>query len=321
MLHSKLFKGGLIIFSLFLLSFHLFPLDAEARMGGGRSMGSRGFRSFSAPSSPSSIPTSPSRQYNSSNSSSPFQQRQSGGFLRSMAGGVVGGMLGGMLFRSLGMSGFGGMGGGGIGFFEILLIGLIGYGIWRYIAKKKIENTITPQFNYGREASSNYASQPGAAYTDNPPDRGNEVDNALGQIRSMDPAFEVQKFHDMCMDIFFKVQGAWANRDMTTVRNLFTNEMFGIIQGDAEDLKRNKKINRLDNIAVRTVEITEAWQESGSDFITVRFYANLLDYTIDETSGQVLAGSKTDPVKFVEFWTFTRPVGNNPWQLSALSQG
>ena len=71
---------------------------------------------------------------------------------------------------------------------------------------------------------------------------------------------------------------------------------------------------------MRSVDITEAWQETGSDFITVRVYANLLDYNVDETTGQVVEGSKTEPVKFEEYWTFTRPVGSNPWQLSAIQQ-
>ncbi|KAF0154658.1 MAG: transport protein [Syntrophaceae bacterium] len=51
------------------------------------------------------------------------------------------------------------------------------------------------------------------------------------------------------------------------------------MQGEADDLKKNKRINRLENIAVRAVELSEAWQEAGKDFITVRFLANLLDYT------------------------------------------
>jgi predicted lipid-binding transport protein (Tim44 family) len=101
---------------------------------------------------------------------------------------------------------------------------------------------------------------------------------------------------------------------------MLTDEMYRILQGDADDLKGKKQINRLENIAVRMVDVSEAWQEAGKDFITVRFYANLLDYTTDEMSGAVVAGSKTDPVKFEEFWTFTRPVGNNPWQLSAINQ-
>jgi predicted lipid-binding transport protein (Tim44 family) len=66
--------------------------------------------------------------------------------------------------------------------------------------------------------------------------------------------------------------------------------------------------------------MVEAWQEPGQDFITVRFYANLLDFVEDEATGQVVSGSKTDPVKFEEYWTFTRPVGSNPWKLSAIQQ-
>jgi predicted lipid-binding transport protein (Tim44 family) len=122
------------------------------------------------------------------------------------------------------------------------------------------------------------------------------------------------------MDHFFKIQGAWANRDMSGVNNLLIEEMSGIIQGDAEKLKSERKMNRLENIAVRSVEMLEAWQESGRDYITVRFYANLLDYTVDESTGQVVSGSKTEPVKFEEYWTFTRPVGNNSWKLSAINQ-
>lgn len=320
MLFKKFISCGLIIIGLFLLSLQFVAIDADARMGGGRSRGSSGFRSFSAPrspySSPYSSPASPSRS-----PASPFQQRQGGGFLRGMAGGIVGGMLGGMLFRSLGMSGFGGMGGGGgIGIFEILLIGLIGYGIWRYMANRKREATDPAAFNYNRDAAPNYSPQPHAYSSEYQPGQETDVETALGQIRRMDPTFDEQNFKDACMDIFFKVQGAWANRDMTTVRHFFTAEMYGIIQGDAEDLKRRKQINRLDNIAVRSTDITAARQEAGNDFIAVRLYANLLDYTLDETTGQVLSGSKTEPVKFVEFWTFTRPVGNNPWQLTAIAQ-
>jgi predicted lipid-binding transport protein (Tim44 family) len=122
------------------------------------------------------------------------------------------------------------------------------------------------------------------------------------------------------MDAFFKIQGAWANREMSSVRDLLTDEMYRNLQEDAEKLKREKKFNKLDNIAVRSTDIAEAWQELGKDYITVRFYANLLDYTVDERTGQVVGGSKTDPVKFEEYWTFTRPVGPHPWQLSAITQ-
>jgi len=255
----------------------------------------------------------------------PLMSPQGGGFMRSLAGGIVGGMIGGMLFRSLGFGGGGGgggeggMGGSGIGLFEIALLGLILYGIWWYIKKRRREAEAPAGAAYYQDAS---AGSQGPAYVPSygQQAQGSDIDTGLGHIRQMDPAFDEQRFKDQCMDNFFTVQGAWANRDLSTIRNLLTDEMYRILQGDADELKKKKQINRLDNIAVRSVEPSEVWQEAGNDFITVRFHANLLDYTVDETTGEVVSGSKIDPVKFEEFWTFTRPVGNNPWQLSAINQ-
>jgi len=100
-----------------------------------------------------------------------------------------------------------------------------------------------------------------------------------------------------------------------------TPEMSATLQKDCDRLRGQGRINRLENIAVRSVTVTEAWQESGQDYVTVQFQASLLDYTLDERSGQVVEGSRAEPVKFEEFWTFVRPVGPNAWRLSAIQQG
>lgn len=324
MFSRKWIRYGLMVFSLFFFLTYVLELDAFARVGGGRTSGSRGTRTYSAPRSPSPMPTTPSgpSRQASPAPSAPMTSPQGGGFLRSVAGGLVGGMIGGMLFRSLGFgSGAAGAGGGGIGLFDIILIGLILYGIWWFIKKKRQTAEAPSGPTYYREAPvPEPRPAPSYAPSSGQQTAGGDVESGLGYVRQMDASFDAQRFTDLCMDSFFKVQGAWANRDMSAVRGLLTDEMYGILQRDAEDLKRSGKINRLDNIAVRTTDITEVWQESGRDFITVRFLANLLDYTVEESSGQVVSGSKTEPVKFEEYWTFARPVGGNPWQLSAINQ-
>ena len=45
-----------------------------------------------------------------------------------------------------------------------------------------------------------------------------------------------------------------------------------------------------------------------------------MDFTVDETTGTVVAGSDTTPVKFEEYWTWVRPVGSNAWRLTAINQ-
>lgn len=145
-------------------------------------------------------------------------------------------------------------------------------------------------------------------------------DNGLNHIRQTDPAFDENGFNDMAMDVFFRIQGAWMNRDLSPVSGLLTDEVRGIFHQDLDRLLRERRTNRLENVAVRRVEIRDAWQEAGQEYITVLIYANLLDYTTDDASGEVVSGSRSEPVKFEEYWTFTRPVGGTPWRLSAIAQ-
>jgi len=281
--------------------------DADARAGGGRSFGSSGSRSSAAPS----------RSYSGASKGAPSQQPgqapaqpAGGGFLRSMGGGILGGLLGGMLFSSLGFGGAGGgFGGSGIGLFEIILLGGIAYLIYSMVIRKR------------RDAGLAYGTQQSQQGTY--PDQGGYpalADNGLDQFRRMDPSFDENRFKETVMDIFFKVQGCWTNRNLSAGNSLLTDEMKGIFQEDIDKLIKDKKSNRLDNIAVRKVEIVEAWQESGQDYVKALFTANLLDYTIDDSTGDVVAGSKTDPVKFEECWTVARTIGSNSWKLAAISQ-
>ena len=320
MFKNRWAKGCLVLLTFYFLCFYVLPLDAFARVSGGRSMGSRGSRSSTPPGSystprstqPSPAPSQPLSQ--------PTPQPQ-GSLLRGVMGGMMGGILGGMLFRSLGFGGdLGAEGGGGIGLFEILLIGALLFGVYWYIKRRRQAALANAYYQSSMgTAEPSYQPSYGQSY-EQPREEDRDLGKGLGYIRQMDSSFDEKKFQDLCMDHFFKIQGAWTNRDMSGAKNLLTEEMLRIIQDDAERLRSERKMNKLENIAVRSVDIVEAWQESGRDYITVKLYANLLDYTIDETTGQVVSGSKTEPVKFEEYWTFTRPVGNNPWQLSAINQ-
>jgi predicted lipid-binding transport protein (Tim44 family) len=224
-----------------------------------------------------------------------------------------------MLFRSLGFAGGTGGFGGGIGLIEILLFAALLLGVFWFIKRRRQEAAAQSYYQAAAEPVETTYPNAGSPYGQ-AVSADQDLERGIGHIRQMDSSFDEKAFRDQCMDLFFKVQGAWANRDMSGVKNHLTEEMFGLLQGDADKLRAGKKINRLDNIAVRSVDIVEAWQESGQDFITVRFYANLLDYVEDETTGKIVSGSKTDPVKFDEFWTFTRPVGKAAWKLSDIQQ-
>jgi predicted lipid-binding transport protein (Tim44 family) len=305
--------GIILVFTLVLISGEVW-----ARAGGGRSGGFRGSRSFSAPrtQSPGSVP--PSSGY-MANQNRPFSQSTGSPFLRGLAGGIAGGFLGSLLFGGMGRaagSGWG-SGGSGIGFLEIILIVAVIFFVFRFIRNRK--KNLNNQNRFADYSPPPYQQPETYSGTAQGPDQ--DVDVGISHIQSMDQTFDPPAFKDWVQDLFFKIQAAWGNQDLGPVNPFLTEQMKGIFSSDLDNQKAANRINRLENIAVRSVDITEAWQEEGRDFITILFYANLLDYTVDKTTGAVVSGSKTDPVKFKEFWTFMRPVGGKgTWQLSAIQQ-
>lgn len=305
---------ALFFFLVFLfLSVNLLETDVLARFGRGGSFGSRGSRSSSSPSrSYSTRPANPGPGMSERTPYGPsFPQQPGGGFLRGIGGGIMGGLLGGflgnMLFGRMGA----GFGGSGIGLFEILLFAGIGYLIFRMLRKRKMST----EQSYSCSGQSSFQDAPRSS-------SGNEagIEDGLTVISRTDPNFSAQRFSETATDLFFKIQAAWMNKDLSGARSCFTEEMQEFFQKELNSLIREKKTNHLENIAVRGVEITEAWQEAGRDFITVRFSANVLDYTTDDNTGAVIEGSKTDPVKFEEYWTFARNTGSREWQLSGVNQ-
>jgi predicted lipid-binding transport protein (Tim44 family) len=313
------------------LSSLLFVAEASARAGGGSSGGSRGSRSYSAPTSPSQVspsrPTAPASPV----APAPMQAPQRSGWGGMLGGLLVGGLIGSLLFGGLGHGMF-----GGIGLMEIVLIGgLIVFAIVWMRRRQAAGAVGTPAYagGYSGSGSSSGGWQPsgGSTYSGggssaapaamlDAPAELSDLDRGIGHIRQMDAQFDPAAFSESATDMFFKIQAAWTNRDMGRVTDLLTPEMRGVLQAQCDKLRADRRINRLENIAVRQAAVTEGWQEKGQDFVTVYFLASLVDYTTDESGAQVLDGSRTEPVKFEEYWTFTRPVGPNPWKLSAIQQ-
>jgi predicted lipid-binding transport protein (Tim44 family) len=307
---------------------------AEARLGGGRSSGSRGFRGFGSRSSYSSGSAARTDQQPSYSNSYQNQTRQAppaytspspsrGSFLKGLAGGIAGGFLGSMLFKNLGYAGMGSPGFGGMGILEMIVLVVLGYLVYQLIThrKKTSPSNVHEMSHYeklrsveaGPYAQDSQFSQPMQSS-----EHLSEENNAF-KLRSYDSSFNLTQFKDERMDDFLKLQTAWNQRDLNRVTDLIAPELKRVLDDDISDLKNKKRINRLENIAVRGTELVEAWQEYGQEYATLRFRANLVDYTVDEFSGAVVEGDKNQSVKFEEDWTFVRPTGSGrSWKLTAI---
>ncbi len=293
--------------------------DVWARAGSG---GSRGSRSYSSPARPSpSGPTTPSRSLNQPASPAAPQRPGffGGGLMSGLAGFAIGGLLGSMLFGGFG-SGLGGF--GGIGLMEILLIGGGLYLLFRFLRNRQAQG---PQPAYaGAGATSadgvdrDRAWSPGGGTVLQMPEAPSEVERGIANVRTMDPGFDTATVADHARRVYFVVQQAVGMRELAGMRDYLAPEMATVLQAQCDRLRAARQTNRVEQLDIRRAEVSEVWQEGGRDYVTVLISASMLDYTVDDVSGAVVEGSRTAVQTVEDFWTFTRPVGNNPWKLSAI---
>jgi predicted lipid-binding transport protein (Tim44 family) len=141
-------------------------------------------------------------------------------------------------------------------------------------------------------------------------------ERGLRDIRRTDPGFDPTRFTGYAAMVFRTAQAAWTTRDMTPLRDRLTPEMHETLQAQCDQIRSSHRVNRIDEIEI-VATITEAWQESGRDYVTAHINGSVVDYMVDEAN-VLVDGSKTVPRGVEEFWTFTRPEGLNFWMLSAI---
>lgn len=293
-----------ILLALTVIDAGMAPDYAEARSKSGGRM-------FSSPSSRPSQQMAPNQQFNQ-------RQSQPGGFGRGLMGGLLGGAIGGMLFGSL----FGASG-SGMGILPLLLLGVVGYFLYKRFANRP-----------SSPGTSGYQPPPSSMFQGSgnpfgggtippvppvpPVPRPMTVGEGISEIRGNDPGFDENYFLEVASDVFFKIQAGWMHRELDSYRHLIGTQLASEYERHFAEMKMQGRINKLESIAIRKVEIVAAGSENGEDFVTVLFTANLLDYTVDDKTGSLVEGSMTEPVKFAEKWTWARPIRTENWKLEGI---
>jgi predicted lipid-binding transport protein (Tim44 family) len=218
----------------------------------------------------------------------------------------------GLIAGSL-VGGFGrGLAGMGVGLLDVLLGGIGVVVLLRFLRR--------------RHAARAQATRAAGSRVDMPRDRaatrshlsgGASFDQGLRDIRRTDPGFDPDRFAGYTGMVFRDAQGAWMTRDIGSIRDRVTPALYGQLQAQCDGLRDAGRANRLERIDITAV-ITEAWQESGRDYVTACIGGSIVDYTVDSVNDRLVHGSRTIPREIEEFWTFTRPAGLNFWMLSAI---
>lgn len=314
---------------------------ADARSGRGGSFGSRGARTFTAPPSTNTAPREVAplnRSMTQPGIAATAGKGMGAAAPASRFGGWQGLLMGGLF--AAGLAGLFGMGGlaSVLGFLlQALLIGglvFLGLAWWRSRSAPQPAMAGAPS---GRGGS--YASRdPRRTFSDIPAAHNTPRTAAADEPSTYRPgpaaasgagSIDIAPALDLTKDDFdtFEarlgaIQAAYGEGDTQALARLLTPEMLSYFTAELADNAKAGIRNEVSDAKLLQGDLAEAWRESAGEYASVALRYSLLDADVDVATGDVVAGSRTEPLEVTEVWTFTRPRGGSPrdWELSAIQQ-
>lgn len=287
-------KIALVLFGILLLASALVAEDAfAARMGGGRSFGSR--PSMSQPAQ------APAMRQNSQ-ATAPHAGAAAAKPGMGMLGGLAGGLLAGTLLGSL----FSGNGLGGGGFMDILLLAILAFVGWKLFTRFRNRQPAQQNAGYGAQAG-DYYQQPmqreanptgwSAFQTQTPP----AVDPAV----DIPADFDTEEFLKGAKAVYTRMQKSWDRRDLNDIAQFATPTVMRELQNQAAQDPGPSQTE------IMTVNASVAGVEPEGDNLRAQVYFDVL-MREDPSQGA--------PSDVREIWHFLRIGKNGNWKLDGIQQ-
>jgi predicted lipid-binding transport protein (Tim44 family) len=277
----------------------------DARVGGGKSFGSRGTKTYTAPPATKTAAGAAPIECSmtdrpASTTASAAQPLRVDGWSGLLTGGVIAASLGtifgfGAIVRILGF---------------LLQFALIGAAI--YLVMNFIRSRNQPAPAPGRGA--------GETRRDTPNRSSYIFRHGPSALAS---ALPIGKEDFDCFErLLGEIQAAYGRRDIDALGARTTPEMLSHFSQELHDNASQGERHAASEITLLQGDLSEAWHEDGSDYATVAMRYSLVDVTAERTGGPLISSDTTGSSEVIELWTFRRDdrARAHGWELSAIQQ-
>ena len=131
--------------------------------------------------------------------------------------------------------------------------------------------------------------------------------NGLRDIVKADRGFDVYVFLQAAQDAFVFVVESFADGDRDTLEDLLSPQVFEAFSGAIDVREKAGEVMETEIQSIQKSEIIEARLDGKNALVTVRFWANEVSVTKDE-SGEIVHGHPEKVTQMRDVWTFSRDV-------------
>lgn len=133
-----------------------------------------------------------------------------------------------------------------------------------------------------------------------------------------DSFWNFDQMRDNAKKVFFKMQDAWMDRNIESVKDIITSRLYDDYKTQLELMKKNSEKNILSGINVTDVRIIgcEDYLDNSHDSYIAHIKGEMLDYTIDERTRRIIKNPDKKAESFTDTYHFVRK--DNKWLLDNI---
>lgn len=121
------------------------------------------------------------------------------------------------------------------------------------------------------------------------PNRNDQIQEI---IRKKDPNFTADDFVTFAKQVYIDIQMAWCARDMSPVRPVMHQNLFNTTQRQVEEKIKQGVVYHYESIAINTAYLTSFVRDKDFEYLTVYLNSRMIDYQVDEKTGNIIRGDK-----------------------------
>ena len=148
------------------------------------------------------------------------------------------------------------------------------------------------------------------------------VTHPISRYSALDPNFNRQAMEAHLSNLYIQMQQCWEKKDISSLRPYLSGMFYEQADRQLESLRKLHNTNYILNPTVLSVKLKGFRQENGMDVMVAELRCRLIDYTLSDSTGRLIKGSKTAE-KFMRYdWELVRPIGmqtSAPGELTTVT--
>ena len=143
----------------------------------------------------------------------------------------------------------------------------------------------------------------------------------LQRLEQSDASWDLGAIRRRVEKMYFKVQEAWMQRDQSIAREFMGDRLYEKHKMQTDLMRSEHRKNVLEEINLTQTKVVNVshYVDDSKDCLWVYVEGAMIDYIVNDQTGERISGDSSRPEGFAELWKLVR--GKTGWVLDEIEQG